>query len=80
MLIINNTSAFINLTTTNIYTVSVINNCYVVDEVENDIQLYNYKRRHSGINYMALDHKLKSDKYDCIHHVIIRFVKGKYEY
>lgn len=32
---------------------SFINHQSVVSEVESYIQFYNYKRRHSGINYMT---------------------------
>jgi putative transposase len=41
---------------------SFIKHQSVINEVENNIQFYNYKRRHSGINYMTPHQKLNELK------------------
>ena len=53
---------FRSLKTERLNTVSFINHQSVINEVENYIQFYNYKRRHSGIEYMTPHQKLNELK------------------
>ena len=53
---------FRSLKTGRLNTVSFINHQSVINEVENYIQFYNYKRRHSGIEYMTPHQKLNELK------------------
>jgi transposase InsO family protein len=48
---------FRSLKTERLNKVSFINHQCVTNEVENYIQFYNYKRRHSGIDYMTSHQK-----------------------
>lgn len=53
---------FRSLKTERLNDISFINHQSVVNEVENYIQFYNYRRRHSGINYMTPHQKLNELK------------------
>ena len=53
---------FRSLNTEPLNTVSFINHQSVINEVENYIQFYNYKRRHSGIKYITPHQKLNELK------------------
>jgi len=53
---------FRSLKTERLNNISFINHQSVVNEVDNYIQFYNYKRRHSGINYMTPHQKLNELK------------------
>ncbi|MFT5548307.1 MAG: putative transposase [Candidatus Azotimanducaceae bacterium] len=53
---------FRSLKTERLNAVIFINHQSVITEVENYIQFYNYKRRHSGIDYMAPHQKLNELK------------------
>ena len=53
---------FRSLKTERLNDISFINHQSVVNEVENYIQFYNYRRRHSGIDYMTPHQKLNELK------------------
>ena len=53
---------FRSLKTERLNNISFINHQSVVNEVDNYIQFYNYRRRHSGINYMTPHQKLNELK------------------
>lgn len=55
-------AVFRSLKTERLNTVSFIDHQSVVNEIENYIQFYNYKRQHSGIEYMTPHQKLNELK------------------